>query len=116
MAAAQGQYTFLVDPGANKVEIAEAISYIFDVDVQRVRIINRAAKFGRWGRKRVKRQVAQKKAVVTLPPGQHVLELVVARSDPSISRANRPAATASRRAAAGPNVYGPLWPPMSTPM
>ena len=72
MAAAQGQYTFLVDPGANKVEIAEAVSYIFDVDVKRVRIINRAAKFGRWGRKRVKRQVAQKKAVVTLPPGQRI--------------------------------------------
>jgi large subunit ribosomal protein L23 len=72
IAAAQGQYTFLVDPKANKVEIAEAVSYIFDVDVQRVRIINRAAKFGRWGRKRVKRQAAQKKAIVTLPPGQRI--------------------------------------------
>lgn len=72
IAAEQGQYTFLVHPQANKVEIAEAISYIFDVDVEKVRVINRPAKFGRWGRKRVKRQVAQKKAVVSLPPGQRI--------------------------------------------
>ena len=69
---ALGQYTFLVSKRANKVEIAEAISYIFDVDVEKVRIINRPAKFGRWGRKRVKRQAAQKKAIVTLPPGQRI--------------------------------------------
>ncbi len=72
IASASGQYTFLVDPRANKVEIAEAVSYIFDVDVVKVRVINRAAKFGRWGRKRVKRQAAQKKAVVTLPLGQTI--------------------------------------------
>jgi large subunit ribosomal protein L23 len=72
IAAESGQYTFLVDRQANKVEIAEAISYIFDVDVVKVRIINRAAKFGRWGRKRVKRQPAEKKAIVTLLPGQRL--------------------------------------------
>jgi large subunit ribosomal protein L23 len=72
IAAESGQYTFLVDSRANKVEIAEAVSYIFDVDVVKVRVINRAAKFGRWGRKRVKRQTAQKKALVTLPPGQRI--------------------------------------------
>jgi large subunit ribosomal protein L23 len=67
-----GQYTFLVHPDANKVEIAEAVSYIFDVDVEKVRVMNRAAKFGRWGRKRVQRKSAEKKAVVTLPPGQTI--------------------------------------------
>ncbi len=72
IASASGQYTFLVDPRANKVEIAEAVSYIFDVDVVKVRVINRAAKFGRWGRKRVNRQAAQKKAIVTLPAGQSI--------------------------------------------
>jgi large subunit ribosomal protein L23 len=72
IAAASGQYTFVVDPRANKTEVAEAVAYIFDVDVVKVRIINRAAKFGRWGRKRVKRQTAQKKAVVTLPVGQSI--------------------------------------------
>ena len=71
-AAAHGQYTFLVDRRANKVEVAEAVSYIFDVDVVKVRIINRPAKFGRWGRKRVQRQSAEKKAIVTLPPGQTI--------------------------------------------
>lgn len=72
IAAEQGQYTFLVDDQANKVEIAEAVSYIFDVDVVKVRVQNRSPKFGRWGRKRVKRQSAQKKAIVTLLPGQRI--------------------------------------------
>ena len=72
IAAAYGHYTFLVDRRANKVQIAEAVSYIFDVDVVKVRVINRPAKFGRWGRKRVSRQPAEKKAIVTLPPGQRI--------------------------------------------
>jgi large subunit ribosomal protein L23 len=72
IAAELGQYTFLVHPWANKVEVAQAVSYIFDVDVVKVRIINKAPKFGRWGRKRVQRKSAQKKAVVTLLPGQRI--------------------------------------------
>lgn len=67
-----GQYTFLVHPWANKLQIAEAVSFIFDVNVVKVRVINRAPKFGRWGRKRVQRESAQKKAVVTLAPGQRI--------------------------------------------
>jgi large subunit ribosomal protein L23 len=67
-----GQYTFMVHPWANKVEIAMAVSYIFDVDVVGVRTINQASKFGRWGRKRVRRKPARKKAVVTLAPGQRI--------------------------------------------
>jgi large subunit ribosomal protein L23 len=70
--ADMGQYTFMVHPWANKIEVAQAISYIFNVDVVRVRIINRAPKYGRWGRKRVQRQSAQKKAIVTLAPGQRI--------------------------------------------
>lgn len=72
LAAELGQYTFMVHPWANKVEIAEAISYIFDVDVVRVRVSNRAPKFGHWGRKRVQRKSAEKKAIVTLAPGQRI--------------------------------------------
>ena len=71
-ATASGHYTFLVDRQANKVEIAEAISYIFDVDVVKVRVLNKATKFGRWGRKRVKRKAAVKKAIISLPPGQTI--------------------------------------------
>ena len=70
--ADMGQYTSMVHPWANKIEVAQAVSYIFNVDVVRVRIINRAPKFGRWGRKRVQRQSAQKKAIVTLAPGQRI--------------------------------------------
>ena len=66
------QYTFMVHPQANKVEIAMAVSYIFDVDVVKVRTVNKAPKFGRWGRKRVRRKPAQKKAIVTLTPGQRI--------------------------------------------
>jgi large subunit ribosomal protein L23 len=72
IASEQGQYTFMVHPWANKVEIAEAVSYIFDVDVVKVRVINKAPKFGRWGRKRVQRTPAQKKAIVTVAPGQRI--------------------------------------------
>lgn len=67
-----GQYTFMVHPKANKVEIALAVSYIFDVDVTKVRVINQAPKFGRWGRKRIQRKPAQKKAIVTLASGQRI--------------------------------------------
>jgi large subunit ribosomal protein L23 len=71
-ASAYGQYTFMVDQQANKVEIAEAVSYIFNVEVVKVRVINQAPKFGRWGRKRVQRKSAFKKAVVSVPPGQRI--------------------------------------------
>ena len=72
IASAYGQYTFVVDQQANKLEIAEAVSYIFDVDVVKVRVINQAPKFGRWGRKRVQRKPAYKKAVVSVPAGQRI--------------------------------------------
>ncbi len=72
LVAEMGQYTFLVHTWANKVEIAEAVSYIFDVDVVKVRVINKTPKFGRWGRKRVQRKSAEKKAIVTLAPGQQI--------------------------------------------
>lgn len=72
LAADMGQYTFLVDVAANKVEVALAVSYIFNVDVEKVRIVNRAAKFGRWGRKRVQKKSTHKKAIVTLAPGQRI--------------------------------------------
>jgi large subunit ribosomal protein L23 len=70
--AEMGHYSFFVHPWTNKVEIAQAVSYIFNVDVVKVRIINRAAKFGQRGRKRVQRKSAQKKAIVTLSPGQRI--------------------------------------------
>ncbi len=71
-ATAEGKYTFEVDLRANKMQIAEAVSLIFDVDVVRVNVIKSIPKFGRWGRKVVKRKPATKKAIVTLAPGQRI--------------------------------------------
>jgi large subunit ribosomal protein L23 len=72
LATDQNQYTFEVDRRANKVQIAEAVAEIFDVDVHKVNVINMAPKFGRWGRKKVKRKPAWKKALVTIGPGQRI--------------------------------------------
>jgi ribosomal protein L23 len=37
-----------------------------------VRVMNIAPKYGRWGRRRVKRSPAWKKAVVTIAPDQQI--------------------------------------------
>lgn len=71
-AIAEGKYTFEVDIKANKLQVAEAVSGIFDVDVVKVNIIKSIPKFGQWGRKRVQRKAATKKAIVTLAPGQRI--------------------------------------------
>jgi len=71
-ATAIDKYTFEVDIQANKIQIAEAVSLIFDVDVIRVNVIKSIPKFGRWGRKTVKRKSATKKAIVTLAAGQRI--------------------------------------------
>ena len=63
-----GQYTFLVDPRANKTEIRIAIEQIFDVKVSSVNTLNRPGKTfrTRWGTGRRK---ASKRAIVTLREG-----------------------------------------------
>lgn len=66
------QYTFEVDRRANKTQIRDAIQHIFKVDVVGVRVINMAPKYGRWGRKRVKRSPSWKKAIVTIAEGQRI--------------------------------------------
>ena len=72
IATAHNQYTFEVDRQANKTQIREAVEFIFKVDVVGVRVINIAPKYGRWGRRRVKRSPAWKKAVVTVAPDQRI--------------------------------------------
>jgi large subunit ribosomal protein L23 len=67
-----GQYTFEVDRRANKHQVKEAVERIFDVDVEKVRIVNVKPKRGRYGRRTVVREPAWKKAIVTLAPGQHL--------------------------------------------
>jgi large subunit ribosomal protein L23 len=71
-AAVDNQYVFEVDRRANKSQIRDAIEYIFKVDVVQVRVMNLAPKYGRWGRKHVKRSPAWKKAIVTVAQGQQI--------------------------------------------
>ena len=68
-----GQYAFEVDRRANKQQIKEAVETIFDVAVERVRVINMPAKRARrYGRREVLRRTGWKKAIVTLAPGDRI--------------------------------------------
>jgi large subunit ribosomal protein L23 len=71
-ATANNQYTFEVNRRANKTQIRDAVEHIFKVDVIGVRVINVAPKYGRWGRRRVSRSSAWKKAIVTIAPDQRI--------------------------------------------
>jgi len=71
-AAVDNQYVFEVDRRANKSQIRDAVEYIFKVNVVQVRVMNMAPKYGRWGRKHVKRSPAWKKAIVTVAQGQQI--------------------------------------------
>ncbi len=64
-------YTFLVDPRANKTEIKEAVQEIWGVRVVSVNTMNRRGKVKRRGFTRGKRP-DQKRAVVTLAPGESI--------------------------------------------
>ena len=63
-----GQYTFEVQPGANKTEIKLAIEQIFDVKVARVNTINRKGKTRRT-RFGIGKRKDTKRAIVTLKSG-----------------------------------------------
>ncbi|OCA93439.1 50S ribosomal protein L23 [Actinobaculum suis] len=63
-----GQYTFFVDPRANKPEIKWAIEKIFDVKVASVNTQNRKGKTRRT-RTGIARKKDTKRAIVTLREG-----------------------------------------------
>ena len=73
----RGQYTFVVAPEANKIQIREAVEKLFNVRVKAVNTLivkgqtrSRAVK---KGRSRVSgREATVKKAIVTLFPGQRI--------------------------------------------
>jgi large subunit ribosomal protein L23 len=67
----KGQYTFVVAPGANKVEIKQAIEAIFKVDVTSVNTLNRSGKRQRT-RTGFGQRVSQKRAIVTVANGQQI--------------------------------------------
>jgi len=70
MAAAHRQYVFEVDRRANKAQVKEAVQTVYGVKVTNVNVMNMPAKSSRrWGRRRVVRRPAWKKAIVTLAEG-----------------------------------------------
>lgn len=71
-AETDNQYTFEVDPRANKMQIKDAVETAFNVSVTAVRIVHIPPKKGRYGRLRVTKKPATKKAVVTLAPGNTI--------------------------------------------
>lgn len=70
-AKANGQYTFKVDPKANKIEIKKAIEKIFDVKVASIKTINEKPKKRRVGRYTGLTN-RSKKAIVKLAEGQTI--------------------------------------------
>ncbi|MGI9860703.1 50S ribosomal protein L23 [Moorella naiadis] len=68
---ADNKYTFLVAPGANKIEIKHAIEKLFNVKVLKVNTLVDRGKLRRVGRFQG-RQSDRKKAIVTLRPGDKI--------------------------------------------
>lgn len=67
----RGAYTFIVNKGANKIEIKHAVEQLFAVKVASVRTANYRGKWRRVGSAYGKKP-AYKKAVVTLAEGQRI--------------------------------------------
>ena len=65
------QYSFAVDPKADKYDISVAVEKIFNVTVKKVRTVKMPAKFKRVGRNLGKTS-PWKKAIVTLKEGDRI--------------------------------------------
>ena len=73
-----GQYVFMVNRAANKMQIKSAVEQIYDVKVRDVNVMNMPGKVNRIrGRRRTIRRPSWKKAIVTLVPGENIEELEV---------------------------------------
>lgn len=70
-ASDRGQYTFVVAPGANKVQIKQAIEQIFNVKVTSVNTLHRLGKRQRT-RTGFGQRVNEKRAIVTVAQGQTI--------------------------------------------
>lgn len=66
--AEQRKYVFEVHPGANKLQIKEAVEIAFNVAVRKVNVITVQGKIRRMG-KNTGTERLRKKAIVTLAPG-----------------------------------------------
>lgn len=65
---ANGQYTFEVQPTANKTEIKLAVEEVFGVKVAKVRTLTRKGKT-QWTRAGIGKRKDTKRAIVTLKEG-----------------------------------------------
>ncbi|MEA3275813.1 MAG: 50S ribosomal protein L23 [Pseudomonadota bacterium] len=70
-ADANSQYTFRVDPSATKREIGRAVEALFEVEVDRVQVVNVKGKSKRFGQRLGKRK-DWRKAYVRLKPGHDI--------------------------------------------
>ena len=77
LAANLNQYTFEVDPSANRIEVGRAVAKVFNVEVTKVNILNKKpkAKTDRSRKGRPGTKGGHKKAIVTLKEGDKI-ELV----------------------------------------
>ncbi|MEW7975472.1 MAG: 50S ribosomal protein L23 [Candidatus Thiodiazotropha endolucinida] len=71
IADANQQYTFRVATDATKREIAQAVEKLFEVEVERVQVVNCKGKTKRFGQVNGKRS-DWKKAYVRLKPGNDI--------------------------------------------
>lgn len=67
----RGQYTFVVAPNTNKVQIKQAVEQIFKVKVTSVNTLKRIGKVKRT-RTGFGQRVTQKRAIVTVAEGQTI--------------------------------------------
>jgi large subunit ribosomal protein L23 len=72
--ASNNQYSFKVKTGVNKIELRRAVEKLFNVKVERVRVMNYMGKPKRMGVFLGKRS-DWKKAIVTLKKGQKIESL-----------------------------------------
>ena len=65
------KYTFLISPDANKVDVQKAVSFLYWVEVESVKMIPVRKKIRMiWRAKQMTKRQTGKKAVVTLKKGQ----------------------------------------------
>lgn len=75
--AQKNQYTFEVYQGVNRIQVAQAVAKLFNVEVAKVNILNQKGKLvrSRTARGKFGRKPNIKKAIVTLKEGS-AIELV----------------------------------------
>ncbi|OGH64518.1 MAG: 50S ribosomal protein L23 [Candidatus Magasanikbacteria bacterium RIFCSPHIGHO2_02_FULL_47_14] len=66
-----GQYTFVIEDSATKVEVKKAVTALYGVKPVRVNIVRMDGKQVRFG-KRMGQRANYKKAIVTLPKGKQI--------------------------------------------